>query len=79
MDSALALAAARESAPSGFHLENLVAMDLAIWRATRGDIKHLRTFLERHDNAVRAILLTAEPYIRTLAPRVISAPWWAVL
>jgi uncharacterized protein len=118
VDSALALAAARESTPSGFHLENLVAMDLATWRdggvrravyhwrlgsgqevdfvaeedgallpievkttesATRGDIKHLRTFLERHDNAVRALLLTAEPYIRTLAPRVVSAPWWAVL
>ena len=46
--------------------------------ATRGDIKHLRTFLELHENAVRG-LLTAEPYIRTLAPRVISAPWWAVL
>jgi predicted AAA+ superfamily ATPase len=32
VDSALALAAARETAPSGFHLENLVASDLAIWR-----------------------------------------------
>jgi uncharacterized protein len=118
VDSALALAAAREGTPSGFHLENLVAMDLAAWRdsgnrravyhwrlgsgqevdfvaeekgvlvpvevkttesVTRGDIKHLRTFLELHDNAIRALLLTAEPYIRTLAPRVISAPWWAVL
>jgi predicted AAA+ superfamily ATPase len=118
VDSALAMAAAREISPSGFHLENLVAMDLATWRdggirravyywrlgsgqevdfvaeengalvpievkttesVTRGDIKHLRTFLERHDNAIRALLLTAEPYIRTLAPRVVSAPWWAVL
>jgi uncharacterized protein len=118
VDSALTLAAAGESTPSGFHLENLVAVDLATWRdgghrravyhwrlgsgqevdfvaqedgalvpievkttetVTRGDIKHLRTFLEQHDNAVRALLLTAEPYIRALAPRVISAPWWAVL
>lgn len=118
VDSALALAAAREITPSGFHLENLVAQDLATWRdggvrravyhwrlgsgqevdfvaeedgallpievkttesVTRGDIKHLRTFLERHGNAVRALLLTAEPHIRVLAPRIISAPWWAVL
>ena len=31
-DSALALAAARESEPSGFHLENVVASDLAVWK-----------------------------------------------
>jgi len=32
VDSALALAAARETAPTGFHLETLVASDLLIWR-----------------------------------------------
>lgn len=118
VDSALALAAARESRPSGFHLENLVATDLATWSdadrkravyhwrlgsgqevdfiaeeegvlvpievkaaatTTRGDIRHLRTFLERHDNAKRALLLTGESSIRVLAPRVLSAPWWSVL
>lgn len=32
VDSALALAAARETNPTGFHLETLVAIDLAVWR-----------------------------------------------
>lgn len=32
VDSALALAAARETTPTGFHLETLIASDLAIWR-----------------------------------------------
>ena len=32
IDSALALAAARENEPTGFHLETLIASDLAIWR-----------------------------------------------
>jgi hypothetical protein len=32
VDSALALAAARETTPSGFHLETLIASDLSIWR-----------------------------------------------
>ncbi|MGH7650394.1 MAG: ATP-binding protein [Gemmatimonadaceae bacterium] len=31
-DSALAIAAAQEPEPNGFHLENLVASDLAVWR-----------------------------------------------
>lgn len=31
-DSALALAAAREATPTGFHLETLIACDLAVWR-----------------------------------------------
>jgi uncharacterized protein len=118
VDSAFALAAARENTPSGFHLENLVATDLATWSenrrnraayhwrlgsgqevdfiaeedgalvpievktaatVTRGDIRHLRTFLERHDNAKRALLLTGDSSIRVLAPRVLSAPWWSVL
>lgn len=32
VDSAFALAAARESSPSGFHLETLVATDLGVWK-----------------------------------------------
>lgn len=32
VDSAFALAAARETEPSGFHLETLVAADLLVWR-----------------------------------------------
>jgi predicted AAA+ superfamily ATPase len=32
VDSALAQAAAREVEPSGFHLENLIATDLAVWQ-----------------------------------------------
>lgn len=32
LDSALALAAARENEPTGFHLETLVASDLCVWR-----------------------------------------------
>lgn len=32
VDSALALAAARETTPTGFHLETLVANDLLVWR-----------------------------------------------
>lgn len=39
VDSAFALAAARETTPSGFHFENLVATDLGVWKdssASRG-------------------------------------------
>lgn len=32
VDAALALAAAREPEPTGFHLENLVATDLGVWK-----------------------------------------------
>jgi predicted AAA+ superfamily ATPase len=32
-DPALALAAARENEPTGFHLETLVATDLQVWKA----------------------------------------------
>ncbi len=32
VDAALALAAARETAPTGFHFENLIATDLLVWR-----------------------------------------------
>jgi predicted AAA+ superfamily ATPase len=32
VDSALALAAARETAPTGFHLETLIAAEISIWR-----------------------------------------------
>lgn len=31
-DTAFAMAAARETSPSGFHLENLVATDLGVWK-----------------------------------------------
>jgi predicted AAA+ superfamily ATPase len=40
-DSALALAAAQEPEPTGFHLENLIANDLMVWRdATPGRLVH---------------------------------------
>ncbi len=32
VDSAFALAAARETTPTGFHLENLIGTDLSVWR-----------------------------------------------
>jgi hypothetical protein len=35
VDPALALAAARETSPTGFHFETLVCMDLAVWRDGR--------------------------------------------
>lgn len=118
LDAALALAAARESVPTGFHLETLVASDLMVWKdaapdravhhwrtqhgqevdfvveqarrlvpvevkasASVGadDARHLRTFLERHSEAVRGLLLSADPAIRSFGERVIAAPWWAVI
>jgi len=117
-DVALALAAAREPEPTGFHLETLVASDLAVWRdaspsravhhwrtqsgqevdfvAERerrllpvelktstavgvSDARHLKVFLDGHDAAVRGLLLSADHTIRELTPRIIAAPWWAVL
>ena len=44
-DVALALAAARESEPTGFHLETLVASDLAVWRDASPNraVHHWRT------------------------------------
>jgi predicted AAA+ superfamily ATPase len=118
VDAAFALAAARETVPTGFHLENLVATDLAVWRdngpqrqvfhwrlatgqevdfiaaesdrlvpievkasgsVTSADAKHLRTFSERYPNAVRGLLLSADPSLRVLNGGVIAAPWWSVL
>ncbi|MGH7499780.1 MAG: ATP-binding protein [Gemmatimonadales bacterium] len=118
VDSALSLAAARETRPTGFHLETMIASDLSVWRdgapgrglyhwrlaqgqevdfvleedetlvpvevkATTGigggDVRHLRKFLEVHGNAQRGILLSGDPVIRILAPRIIAAPWWAVV
>lgn len=118
VDAALAMAAARETEPTGFHLETLVASDLLAWRdldplravyhwrlasqqevdfvieergqlvpievkATRGielrDAKHLRTFRERHGNAPRGLLLSADPGIRILTGGIIAAPWWAAV
>lgn len=118
VDPALALAAARETEPTGFHLETLIANDLLVWRdgrATRDlhhwrlnsgqevdfvleegrqlvpveikasqsvgmrEARHLRTFLERHANAPRGVLLSCDPEIRVLAEQIIACPWWAVL
>ena len=118
VDAAFALAASREVEPNGFHLENLVATDLATWRdddhtravyhwrlqsgqevdfivaqgkallpvevktscaVGRGDARHLKTFLEKHPEASRAVLLSGDPEIRELGPKVIGAPWWAVI
>jgi len=118
VDPALALAAARDIEPSGFHLETLVANDLFVWRdggptrnlhhwrlasgqecdfvieensqlvpleikatqeASSGDARHLRTFLERHANSPRGLLITCDPEIRVLRERVIGCPWWAVV
>lgn len=44
VDCALALAAAREAVPTGFHLETLVAGDLLVWRdgAASRDLHHWR-------------------------------------
>ncbi len=118
VDSALALAAAREPEATGFHLENLVANDLAVWSETApgravyhwrtqsgqevdfvvarnrqllpvelktsrkagpGEARHLRTFLDGHEEAVRGLLLSADAEIRELGNGVVAAPWWAVL
>ena len=118
VDAALALAAARESVPTGFHLETLVAHDLMVWRdqapnrnlyhwrlssgqevdfvaeedrkllpievkasdaVGRSEARHLMTFRERHPDAVRGVLLSADPRIRVVTPDVIACPWWAVL
>ncbi|MBC8144869.1 MAG: ATP-binding protein, partial [bacterium] len=118
VDAALAIAAARETNASGFHLENLVVSDVGVWRdAAPGrawyhwrlrsgqevdlvleennallpvevkttpsinwsDARHLRTFIDRHANAQRGVLLSNDPEIRELGPDVIAAPWWAVL
>lgn len=118
VDAALAIAAAREPDPTGFHLENLVANDLMVWRDAApgralhhwrtqsmqevdfiaeqrrrllaievktshavgaGDTRHLQTFLERYNAAVRAILLSSDSEIRVLRDRIVAAPWWAVL
>lgn len=117
-DAALALAAAREPEPTGFHLENLVASDLGVWKdggpgrmvyhwrlqagqevdfmlefkrrllpvevktsagVGASDARHLVTFLERYPVAARGLLLSADPHIRLVRPRIIAAPWWAVL
>ena len=118
VDPALALAAARETEPTGFHLETMIANDLLVWRDSQarrdlhhwrlnsgqevdfvleedrqlipvevkagqsvgmGEARHLRTFLERHANAHRGILLSCDPEIRVLAENIIACPWWAVL
>lgn len=44
VDAALALAASRETAPTGFHLETLIASDLLVWRdgSPTRDLHHWR-------------------------------------
>ncbi len=44
VDAALALAASRETAPAGFHLETLIASDLLVWRddSPTRDLHHWR-------------------------------------
>ena len=44
-----------------------------------GEARHLRTFLERHADASRALLLSCDPEIRILSPGIIASPWWAIL
>ena len=48
-------------------------------RVGRGDTRQLRRFLELHETAQRALLLSGDPEIRMLVSRVVAAPWWAVL
>ena len=118
VDSALAMAAARETSPSGFHFETMVASDLGVWRdvgvgrvvyhwrlasqqevdfvleengrllpvevkgadvVRHTDARHLRRFCSDHANAVRGLLVSADPEVRVVSTGVIAAPWWAVL
>ena len=44
-----------------------------------GDVRHLRTFRERHPNSPRGLLLSCDPQIRILGAGIIGSPWWAVL
>ena len=117
-DAGLAIAAAREPVPTGFHLETFIAVDLGVWsdggpgrtvyhwRLQSGqevdfvlefnrdllpvevktatavgadDARHLVTFLERYPAGVRGLLMSSDPRVRLVRPRVIAAPWWAVL
>ena len=118
VDAALALAAARETTPTGFHLETLIASDLLVWkdgnptrdlfhwrlasgqevdfvleenatlvpievkaaRAVNGsEARHLRTFRQQYGNCVRGLLVSCDPKIRVLEPRLVACPWWAVV
>jgi predicted AAA+ superfamily ATPase len=51
VDSALAIAAARESTPTGFHFETFVANDLQVWReqAPRRGLFHWRVAQQEVD------------------------------
>lgn len=118
VDPALAIAAARETDPTGFHLETMVAHDLLVWKdgsPTRdlyhwrlgsgqevdfvleeqgqllpveikaadavgeAEARHLTTFLDRHPNTPRGMLLSCDQRIRVLRPGIVACPWWAVL
>jgi uncharacterized protein len=117
VDAALALAAARENEPTGFHMENLVASDLHVWKEggpTRDvyhwreasgqeidfilednnslvavevktseevgvrEARHLLAFQERYEVTRRCVLVSCDPRIRVIAPRIIACPWWAI-
>lgn len=45
----------------------------------REDGRHLSLFLERHPEAVIAVVLSSDPEIRWVRERVLAAPWWSVL
>jgi len=118
VDAALAIAASRDTTPTGFHLETAVASDLFVWRdgAPTRDLYHWRlssgqevdfvleengqllpvevkageavgsdearhvvTFRERHANTPRGIVLSCDPQIRVIRPRILACPWWAVM
>jgi uncharacterized protein len=118
VDAALALAAARETTPTGFHLETLIASDLLVWKdgdPTRdvfhwrvasgqevdfvleenaklvpievkaaksvngSEARHLRTFQQQYANSVRGLLVSCDPSIRVLGPRLVACPWWAII
>lgn len=118
VDPALALAGARETDPTGFHLETLVCIDILQWRDQKPeravyhwrlasgqeidfilqekqqlipveikaktdirsrDARHIRTFLDRHSNVPRGLLLSCDPEIKQLEGGVLAAPWWAVI
>lgn len=43
------------------------------------DARHLVAFHSKHANARSGLLLSCDPYIRSLSSGVIAAPWWALL
>ena len=74
VDAALALAAALETTPTGFHFENLVATDVAMWK----DSGFGRAVYYWHTGSGQEVdfVLELNTY---LLPDIISAPWRAAL